>query len=178
MDLIKVVALASLLFTSTAFAQADERWVCTRSNGKKVRAIACTLRPTPTPIFTTSPVPTQSPAIDCSGGTFVTDTVTSLKWLNRSYPPGETVKLCANVPWNAAGRFMYLNSTNKSNSSCNVLDVWLVSPSGKYYTSRGVQPGAAMTLEPGKWQVTVLLDPDPLTACSRNFPFDFFLSWF
>ncbi len=164
-----------LLLVATAHTSLGAEYVCTKKNGSKIRVTDCrqvgpVLTPTPSPAPTFSPLP-----FDCSGGTFVKITPTTLQWVNRVYPRGESVHLCANVPTTQA-MFMTLSSTNRSNVSCNVMNVRLTSPSGKVYETESVQPGVAMSLEPGKWSlVATLTDKSP---CSTNYPFDFYLSWF
>ena len=165
-----------LLLFGVASAGAQQQYVCTKENGKKVRVTDCRMAgpaptATPAPVSTSSPSPTQS--FDCSGGTFVKSTPTSVQWVNRVYPYEQVTNLCATVP--TGHMFLFLSSVNHSNASCNVMHITMTSPSGKKYESESVQPGLAAAAEAGKWSIVATLKTD--AACAKNAPFDFYLQW-
>lgn len=173
-----LVLLALFCAPSSSFGFTTTH-VCTLENGRKVRVDlddACRAVVTPTPEPTASPKPTV--VADCSDGRFVRiQGVNVLQFVNRAYEPGREYHLCADMPV-PNGRPMGLSSNNQAKASCNVLRVVLRSPSGKEYTSEAPYPGVGMVGETGVWSLTLWRDPNPLTSCAKNFPFDLYLDWF
>lgn len=169
-----VVASLAVLFASTARAD-DVKFICTRPNGQEVKATSCRPVSTPSPVPTATPAPTT--VADCSDGTFVAATPNSVKWVNRTYNPGQVYHLCFVVPPTAKGSIFQFNSTNWANSSCNMIDWWITSPGRLPYSGSGTQPGGAGKFETGKWSMTVVLDPNNF-LCGANKPFDFYVTWF
>ncbi len=169
--------VVTLLLTQQAHAQ-QVKYLCTKMNGEKVKVTSCEpfAKPTVQPTL-----PTPAPGSSCSSDRTLRFGVpgvnpTDLALVGRVFPYDQKVELCATLPAPAKIAAL-LSSTNHSNAQCNVYDVWLISPSGKYYQSRSVQPGTSAPYEAGLWKITVYLDSTD-AACARNHALDLFLSLF
>lgn len=176
MRLAFMIVTALLLLAQQADAQ-QAKFLCTKLNGEKVKATACEPFAKPT----ASPAPTPPPTVQCSSDRTFRAGIPGVKpgdlaLMNKTFPYDQKVELCATFP-QATKIALLLSSTNHANASCNVYDVWMISPTGKYYQSRATQPGASAPYEAGQWTLTVYLD-STTAACSASKPLDLYLSPF
>lgn len=166
-----VLFLTILTMVSSAGAQA--KFLCTKMNGEKVKATACE------PFVKPTASPAPPPTVQCSSDRTFRAGVSGIKpgdlaLVGKIYPYDQKVDLCATLPAQSKIALL-LSATNHSNAQCNVYDVWMISPSGKYYNSRSPQPGTSAPYEAGQWTLTVYLDSTQ-AACAANHALDLFLS--
>lgn len=172
-----LIALAAVLVTATGASAQQAKYLCTKMNGTQIKATSCEPLVKPT----ASPAPTPPPAAQCPPDRTFRTGLPGLKpgdlgLLGKTYPYDQKIELCATLPVAAKSALLF-SSTNHANAACNVYDVWMISPSGKYYQSRSTQPGTSAQYEAGQWKLAVYLDSTD-AACSRNWPLDLFLSPF
>lgn len=171
----QLITILALLATTTAAHAQQAKFLCTKMNGEKVKATACEPLVKPT----ASPAPTPPPVVQCPlDRTFRTGlpgvNPGDPALLGKIFPYDQKVELCATLP-SVKKNTVFLSSVNRSNASCNVYDVWLISPTGKYYQSRAVQPGTSAPYEGGQWRVVVYLDSTD-APCVANKALDLYFS--